>query len=185
MRKKNARRLPYGYMMIDGKAVINDTEAKVVKEIYTRCSQKESLYSISKFLFENRVDYFEDDMKDAYDKICVIARDKRYIGDRGFPPILTPDIFETVQKSKGKQNRGGKKNKATSSHSSSDNNTENKFNTEDLSTMFIPGMVVFNLEDQLREQLKAGNADDIKSTIIELAAEKYKCISITSITGRT
>ena len=52
---KKIRNIPYGYSYENGRIVINDSEAEVVRDIFERYTSGESLGNIADYLTEQRV----------------------------------------------------------------------------------------------------------------------------------
>ena len=94
------RYLPFGYQIRDGELLIEPEEAEVVKEVFTRYANGETLKAIADDLAARKVEYLPG--KYTWDK----ARVKRmldhrvYLGEKDFPAIVSEELFRTVAQKK-------------------------------------------------------------------------------------
>ena len=86
------RTILYGYEMKDGKFVISEGEASVVREVYDRYIAGETFQKIADSLTERGVIYFMDSKVWNKNHIARMIGDKRYVGEDHYPPIITVDI---------------------------------------------------------------------------------------------
>lgn len=91
------RYIPYGYRMERGRIAVYQEEAKVVREIYGQYAQGQPLQDIAEALIKAGVPYSEG--KPCWNKNNVkrIIENRKYIGEGGYPPILEPELFQTVR----------------------------------------------------------------------------------------
>ena len=89
------RKQPFGYAMEFGQVVIHPVEAECVKQIFERYCLGTSFQELSNMMQESGIKY---DVDKPWNKNMVarILGDKRYIGDSGFPAIITDDMFQRI-----------------------------------------------------------------------------------------
>lgn len=96
------RKLPFGYRMEFGKIVIQPLEAVIVQRIFQRYSSGESYKMLVEYLREQDVPY---DCGKTWNKNMVarILENRKYIGEQGWPAIITEEMYEYAsQKRTGK-----------------------------------------------------------------------------------
>lgn len=89
------RNIPYGYIYENGRVVINEAEADVIKSIFKRYIGGESLKDIAADLTEKQIPYAERSLVWDKARILRILENLRYAGDS----VYTPIIDEGTQKS--------------------------------------------------------------------------------------
>jgi len=91
------RYIPYGYRFEKGQPVIDQEEAKAIREIYGQYAQGQTFQGIAQSLIKARIPYSGD--KPCWNKnnIKRIIENRKYIGEGGYPPILEPEVFRTVR----------------------------------------------------------------------------------------
>lgn len=97
------RKLPFGYRMEQGKAVICDSEAEVVTAIFQQYTAGASYLTLVRMLKNQPVPY---DSGRLWNKNMVarILEDSRYMGDSKFPGIIDEGLFQrATQKRTAKQ----------------------------------------------------------------------------------
>ena len=97
------RTILYGYEMKDGKFVISDDEASVVREVYDRYIKGETFQNIADSLTERGVTYFMDNKVWNKNHIARMIGDKRYAGENQYPPIITADINDEALRIKARR----------------------------------------------------------------------------------
>lgn len=87
------RKLPFGYRMEQGKAVIHPAEAEIVSDIFRQYSAGASYLDIVAVLKTQPVLY---DTERLWSKSMVarILGDRRYTGEDGFPALLDEETFQ-------------------------------------------------------------------------------------------
>ena len=100
----NHRNIPLGYALSGGIITINETEADTVREIAEQYLSGKSLKSIAKMLTAKHIEYMSGKTDWNRSRIKRIVDDKRYIGDGGYPPILTEQEYAAMQSIKAKKN---------------------------------------------------------------------------------
>ena len=96
------RKLPFGYLMEVGEIAIHPLEAVIVQRIFQRYSSGESYKTLVEYLREQDVSY---DCGKIWNKNMVarILENRKYIGEQGWPAIITVEMYEDVS-----QKRAGK-----------------------------------------------------------------------------
>lgn len=96
------RKLPFGYKMEYGRVVIDSTEAHCVLHLYRRYGLGETIRELTDLMNNTGVQY---DVNKPWNKNMVarILGDSRYIGDRGYPPIVDAVAFRTIAEKKQKK----------------------------------------------------------------------------------
>lgn len=97
------RMIPFGYAMENGKTTVSENEAEIVRYIFAAYAEGKILREIAEELTARQVVFYED--KTAWNKNMVsrIISDSRYVGEKGFPPIVSVDLFaQTANKKAAK-----------------------------------------------------------------------------------
>lgn len=91
---KKIRYIPYGYTMRNGRTVIAQDEAAVIREIFNSYISGASLQSIADLLTVRKIPYSE--RTDVWDKarIARIISNAKYIGDDEYDPIIEEEQYE-------------------------------------------------------------------------------------------
>ena len=163
------KRFSYGYEMKDGKIIINNAEAEIVRNIFRKRSEGVSIYALAKEMMETDPEYFTGNGKKASCKISAILYNQKYVGEKGYETIVDSSVFEKVQEMKGKKYVDGN---AVSKHGELSRQ-------HPVSSSYNPSASVLEKEDALRKSYEGGDADSILTSIYELAAAKYDCVDIT------
>ena len=100
----NHRNIPFGYTMENGTVIINDIEAAIIRETAEQYLGGKSLRTIAELLTARRVEYMPGKSDWNRSRIQRMIDDKRYIGDNGYPPILTEQTYTTMQAMKTEKN---------------------------------------------------------------------------------
>ena len=78
---------PYGYRIINGKAVVDKQAAKQIKTLFQSYLSGDSLTTAAK----------KADIKAFHAGISRMLQNKRYLGDEYYPAIIDPDEYAAVQ----------------------------------------------------------------------------------------
>ena len=81
------RKQPFGYKMALGELVIQESEAKLVQEIFLRYIAGESLNELTESLRHQDIQYDEGRLWNK-NMIARILADTRYIGEKGYPKLM-------------------------------------------------------------------------------------------------
>lgn len=85
------RSIPFGYCMINGKYALNITESETVKEIFSNYIKGKSLKTIAA---EMRIPYNANKVVWNKNMVSRVLENKKYIGENGYPKIITQYEFE-------------------------------------------------------------------------------------------
>ena len=90
------RKLPFGYRMVHGEVNEHPAEANAVRELFKRYLTGASYNTLVEHLSDTSPAY---DMDKAWNKNMVarILEDARYIGENGFPALISPEDFQKAQ----------------------------------------------------------------------------------------
>ena len=91
---KKTRYIPYGYTMRNGRTVIAQDEAAVIREIFSTYISGASLQSIANLLTERKIPYSE--RTDVWDKarIARIISNTKYLGNDEYDPIIEEEQYK-------------------------------------------------------------------------------------------
>lgn len=98
------RIVPLGYALSGGIITINETEADTVREIAEQYLSGKSLKAIAEILTAKHIEYMSGKTDWNRSRIKRIVEDKRYIGDGGYPQILTEQKYAAMQSIKAEKN---------------------------------------------------------------------------------
>lgn len=93
---KKIRYIPYGYTIRNGKMVVDQEEAMVIREIFNRYICGASLKDIADELTVNGVPYTEKTSVWDKARIARIIENAKYIGTDKYDPIIEEDIYENA-----------------------------------------------------------------------------------------
>ena len=96
------RKQPFGYKIENGRVVIESTEAYWVLHLYRRYGLGETIRELTELMNHTGVHY---DSGKPWNKSMVarILADSRYIGERGYPQIMEPEVFWGIVEKKQKK----------------------------------------------------------------------------------
>lgn len=94
----NPSQLPYGYERINGKIVINESEAKIVNYIFSKYISGSGMESIAKELNKSQIDKDEKGYIWCKNTIRYILMNEKYTGKSIFQKFYTTDSFPYKQK---------------------------------------------------------------------------------------
>lgn len=95
------RNIPFGYCIVNGKYALNAPEAEVVQKIFADYISGKSLKTIA---LEMQIPY--NNNKTVWNKnmVCRVLENSKYIGENGYPQIITVKDFEQVSHIKAERN---------------------------------------------------------------------------------
>ena len=91
------RKTPFGYIIKNGIVTVDKTEADIVREIAEQYLSGKSLKTIAEMLTAKHIEYMSGKTDWNRSRIKRIVEDKRYIGDGGYPLILTEQEYAAMQ----------------------------------------------------------------------------------------
>ena len=97
------RMISFGYGYKDGKLIVVESEAEIVKSIFTDYINGKILKEIADELTIKSVDFFNG--KCCWNKNMVfrIIENKKYIGEDGYPEIISFEQYEAANVRKGRK----------------------------------------------------------------------------------
>lgn len=95
------RNIPFGYCMVNGQYAINENEAEVVKKIFADYIGGKSLKAIA---VEMQIPY--NSGKSVWNKnmVCRVLENTKYLGENGFPKIISKEVFKRASRIKSERN---------------------------------------------------------------------------------
>ena len=162
------RSTSYGYSVRLGRTIINEKEADVIRWIFDSRSSGKRVLAIANELFESGTESFAASKDKAVKKVSSILYNSIYMGDKGFPAIIDPDLFDAVGRLKGKRTKKPRRCRIDELTDPSDALYEYKENEELLS-----------IEKEICSSLDEAEPDiyRLKELILKLAKERYDCIA--------
>jgi len=95
------RSIPFGYCMINGKYALNAPEAEAVRKIFADYIGGKSLKTIAA---EMQIPYNTGKALWNKNMVCRVLENRKYIGESGFPRIVTAEDFEQAARIKAERN---------------------------------------------------------------------------------
>lgn len=95
------RSIPFGYCMVNGKYALNDLEAKAVQKIFADYIGGKSLKNIAA---EMQTPYNTGKAVWNKNMVCRVIENEKYIGESGYPQIITAEEFEQAARIKAERN---------------------------------------------------------------------------------
>lgn len=92
------RYVSFGYEITDGKYAVIDSEKKIVENIFGLYLNGKSFSEISDRMNDAGVSYNNDGRLWNKNMIKRITENRRYIGEKGFPQIITNETFNAAEK---------------------------------------------------------------------------------------
>lgn len=101
------RMISYGYGVNDGRIVIIEKEADVVRQIFNDYCSGKILKDIAQELSDNQVEFYNGSCKWNKNIIARIIENRKYIGEKNYPAIVTLELFDRANAVKSE--KGNKK----------------------------------------------------------------------------
>ncbi len=98
------RKTPFGYIIKNGIVTVDKTEADIVREIAKQYLGGSSLKTIAGGLALRTIEYMPGKSDWNKSRIRRMIDDTRYIGNNGYPPILTEQEYSAMQAFKSQKN---------------------------------------------------------------------------------
>ena len=95
------RSIPFGYCMVNGKYALNAPEAETVRKIFAEYIGGKSLKTI---VAEMQILYNMGKAVWNKNMVCRVLENKKYIGENGYPQIVTAEDFEQASRIKMERN---------------------------------------------------------------------------------
>ena len=101
------RNIPFGWKYENGKKVLDEREAGVLRNMYRDYLQGNSLAASVRLLELLKIEYQEGKTGWNKSRVRRLLSDKRYLGTEEYSPIIDREIFEAVQKKLKETNQQG------------------------------------------------------------------------------
>lgn len=93
---KKIRYIPYGYTMRNGRTVISNEEAEVIREIFKAYLGGASLKTIAEELTGRQIPYTQKTATWDKARIARIINNAKYVGTEEYDPIIDEDMYEAA-----------------------------------------------------------------------------------------
>ena len=164
------RLIPYGYRMENGVLWSDPIESEVIRRIFRMRLNGWGVRTIGKQLYQEKLPFFSDDSEKAMKKVSAILYKEIYRGQKDYPAIVSAKDFEAVQALKTPLPCVRTRQQAVRQAPPAAPATEWSLRLDEN---------VQRLEAAVLEQLQNPSADisTVRHMILQLAAEKYRCIT--------
>ncbi len=95
------RNIPFGYCVINGQYAINEKEAEAVRKIFADYIGGKSLKTIAA---EMQIPYNSGKAVWNKNMVCRVLENSKYLGENGFPKIISKEDFEQATRIKSERN---------------------------------------------------------------------------------
>lgn len=158
------RNIPFGYCMVNGEYALNVPEAEAVRTIFAEYISGKSLKVIAS---EMQIPYNTGKALWNKNMVCRVLENRKYIGENGYPQIITAEDFEKAAQIK--------QSRRTNSFTAKkhDNNAVSK--PLQIQTTYKPTTEIERITSQINRLLEIENMDKdtISELIIKCAQLKY------------
>ena len=158
------RNIPFGYCITNGEYALNDTEAEAIRQIFARYIGGDSLKTIAA---QMTVPY--NICKPVWNKNMVsrVLENRRYLGENGYPTIITQEYFDTANQIKATRYIKGER-KASSP----------EIEQKPVRTVYKPTEEIQRKINEISRMLDTPDADkeDIIQQIFRCAEMKYAAL---------
>ena len=96
------RKLPFGYKMVLGKITIEQEESRIVQKLYQGYIVGSSLRDLTEKLQQQKVLYKSGKVWNK-NMVSRILQDTRYLGNTGYPPIITKVQFQKAKEKRAEK----------------------------------------------------------------------------------
>lgn len=93
----------YGYQVKNGKTVIHNEESEIVKNVFSLYIEGETLSSIASMLTDNKIVYFQGEVKWNKNTINRMIENEKYMGNDVYPMIISASLFNQAKAVKEKK----------------------------------------------------------------------------------
>lgn len=159
------RSIAFGYCMVNGKYALNTLEAETVRKIFADYIGGKSLKTIAA---EMQIPYNMDKAVWNKNMVCRVLENKKYIGESGYPQIVTAEDFEQAARIKAERNTYRKPVPQ-----------DDLRQPEVTTTEYTPTDEIQRMTNEINRLLDSENPDKAKveALIIECAQLKYTMIN--------
>ena len=157
------RSIPFGYCVVNGKNAPNASEAEAVRKIFSDYIGGKSLKAIAA---EMKIPY--NIGKEIWNKNMVyrILENRTYIGENGYPQIVSVEDFETAARIKAERNTYSKLAPK-----------EESPQAEILMTEYMPTEKIQRMNNEINRLLDSEGKEKVEELIIKCTQLKYAAIS--------
>ena len=159
------RSIPFGYCMVNGKYALNAPEAETVRKIFDKYIGGKSLKTIAA---EMQIPYNTGKAVWNKNMVCRVLENKKYIGENGYPQIVTAEDFEQAAYIKVERNTYRKLA------------IQDKLQQVEIPiTEYQPTEEIQRMTNEINRQLNSENPDKekIEALIIMCAQLKYTTVN--------
>ncbi|MCX4356308.1 MAG: recombinase family protein [Oscillospiraceae bacterium] len=159
------RSIPFGYCMVNGKYALNAPEAEAVQKIFADYIGGKSLKTIA---VEMQIPYNMGKAVWNKNMVCRVLENKKYIGENGYPQIVTAEDFEQAAYIKVERNTYRKLA------------IQDKLQQVEIPiTEYQPTEEIQRMTNEINRQLNSENPDKekIEALIIMCAQLKYTTVN--------
>ena len=158
------RSIPFGYCMVNGKYALNALEAEAVRTIFADYINGKSLKTIAS---EMQIPYNMGKTVWNKNMVCRVLENRKYIGETGFPQIITVEDFNQAVQIKAERNTYRKPVPQ-----------DEPRQIENPITEYEPTDEIQRMTNEINRLLDSENSDrdEIEALIIECAQLKYATI---------
>ncbi len=159
------RSIPFGYCMVNGKYALNAPEADAVRKIFADYIGGKSLKTIAT---EMQIPYNMNKAVWNKNMVCRVLENKKYIGENGYPQIITSKDFDLAAQIKSERNTYRKPAPQGEPQ-----------RTEIPITAYEPTNEIQRMTNEINRQLDSENPDKekIEALIIMCAQLKYAAVN--------
>ena len=155
------RNIPFGYCVVNGKNALNVSEAETVRKIFLDYISGKSLKAIAA---EMKIPY--NIGKEIWNKNMVyrILENQSYIGENGYPPIISTEDFDTAARIKAERNTYSKPAPK-----------DEPPQAEILMTEYKPTEIIQRMNNEINRlmDLESAKKEKVETLIIKCAQLKY------------
>ncbi len=158
------RSIPFGYCMTNGKYALNAREAEAVRKIFADYIGGKSLKTIAA---EMQIPYNTGKAVWNKNMVCRVLENQKYIGENGYPQIISAEDFEQAAYIKVERNTYRKPAPQDEPQQAEISITE-----------YRPADEIQRMTNEINRQLDSENPDKekVEALIIMCAQLKYKTI---------
>ncbi len=158
------RNIPFGYCVINGKYAINENEAEAVREIFAKYIGGKSLITIAA---EMQIPYNSGKAFWNKNMVCRVLENLKYLGENGYPQIVTAEEFNQAARIKAERNTYRKPAPQAESQDSKLTATE-----------YEPTVEIERMTNEINRllDLETSDKNTVEELIIKCAQLKYLAI---------
>lgn len=158
------RNIPFGYCIVNGKYTLNAPETDAVRKIFKDYIDGKSLKKIAS---EMKIPYNNNKIVWNKNMVCRVLENRKYLGENGYPQIITATEFEQAAHIKEERNTYRKPAPQDKAQQSEITIAEYK-----------PTDVIQRMTNEINQMLDSENTDKdkIEELIFKCAQLKYAAI---------